>query len=65
MQKSTVISSWGRPVKVEIAGDPRNENEKWSFSENGKMRHVYFESGVVQGWTVDNYSNNRYPAGRY
>jgi len=64
MKKDHVVSSWGRPAKIEIAGDPRNQNEKWSFYENGKSRHVYFESGAVQGWTSDNYSQNRYPAGR-
>ncbi len=64
MRKDKVVSSWGRPAKIEIAGDPRNQNEKWSFYENGKLRHVYFESGSVQGWSVDNYSQSRYPAGR-
>jgi hypothetical protein len=43
---------WGRPAQVEVAGNPDNENERWTFFESGSMRQVYFESGSVQGWNI-------------
>tara|TARA_R110002072_G_scaffold534_4_gene3732 strand:+ start:15186 stop:15839 length:654 start_codon:yes stop_codon:yes gene_type:complete len=53
MTKDQVIDKWGRPLKVEIAGNPRNQNERWLFSENGGARYVYFEGGSVQGWEAN------------
>jgi hypothetical protein len=53
MSKEAVMQSWGRPVRVEVAGNPRWENERWSFLEYGKMKTVYFERGVVSGWDMD------------
>lgn len=50
MTKYEVSSSWGRPSQVEVAGNPMNENERWIYRENGKVRYVYFESGYLQGW---------------
>ena len=50
MSKQEVMSRWGRPDYVEVAGNPRLENEKWTFLINGKQGHVYFENGQVQGW---------------
>ncbi len=50
MTKQNVIESWGQPVKVDFAGDPRHENERWAFFYYGKIRYVYFENGRVRGW---------------
>lgn len=53
MDKNEVIEMWGKPSRVEIAGNPANQNERWSFREDGSVRQVYFESGKVQGWALD------------
>ncbi len=53
MEKSEVIDVWGKPARVEIAGNPKNQNERWSFVEDGSVRQVYFENGKVQGWALD------------
>jgi hypothetical protein len=53
MSKNDVAESWGRPSRVDIAGNPTYENERWSFYERGKLRQVYFENGRVEGWSVD------------
>ncbi len=52
MTKDEVINAWGRPARVEVAGNPRNENERWAFYENGSIKFVYFEGGSVQGWNI-------------
>lgn len=53
MGKSQVIQVWGKPSRVEIAGNPKNQNERWSFVEDGNVKQIYFESGKVQGWALD------------
>lgn len=53
MEKSEVVSVWGKPARVEIAGNPKNQNERWSFREDGNVKQVYFEGGKVQGWALD------------
>jgi hypothetical protein len=53
MDKSEVVEMWGKPARVEIAGNPANQNERWSFREDGNTRQVYFEGGKVQGWALD------------
>lgn len=53
MVKEDVRTSWGRPYRVEVAGNPRNQNEKWTFYENGKVKQVFFEGGVVHGWAME------------
>lgn len=53
MGKDEVIEMWGKPARVEIAGNPANQNERWSFREDGNVRQVYFEGGKVQGWALD------------
>lgn len=53
MEKNEVIEVWGKPARVEIAGNPANQNERWSFVEDGNVKHVYFESGKVHGWALD------------
>lgn len=50
MTKNDVMESWGKPVRVEIAGNPRNENERWLYKMNGASKYIYFESGQVEGW---------------
>lgn len=53
MNKNDVMSMWGKPARVEIAGNPSHQNERWSFLEDGSVRQVYFEGGTVQGWALD------------
>lgn len=53
MAKDDVVSAWGKPARVEIAGNPANQNERWSFLEDGSIKQVYFESGRVHGWALD------------
>lgn len=53
MTKDEVVSLWGKPTRVEIAGHPKFENERWSFAEGGQVKRIYFESGKVQGWSLD------------
>lgn len=58
MQKEAVKESWGDPDYVEVAGNPKLENERWRFSlpiqtSEGyqiEERFVYFENGQVVGW---------------
>ncbi|MFP5386815.1 MAG: hypothetical protein ACLGHN_12090 [Bacteriovoracia bacterium] len=50
MTKGDVLESWGKPLRVEVAGNPRNENERWLYRMNGASKFIYFESGQVQGW---------------
>jgi len=50
MNKQEVVDSLGRPYKVEIAGNPSFENERWAYKMNGATKYIYFESGTVQGW---------------
>lgn len=53
MDKSDVVSLWGKPARIEIAGNPANQNERWSFVEDGSVKQVYFEEGKVHGWALD------------
>lgn len=50
MSKNEVLDQLGRPSKVEVAGNPANENERWGYLANGAMKYIYFESGYVEGW---------------
>lgn len=50
MSKSEVMNNWGRPARVEVAGNPTYENERWVYNLNGAMKYIYFESGRVGGW---------------
>jgi hypothetical protein len=58
MSKTEVISSWGRPDRVDVAGKASYENERWMYTRDGAVKYVYFEGGRVGGWT----SQNRAPA---
>jgi hypothetical protein len=51
MRKSEVLQSWGEPVRREQSGDPRLQNERWAYRRHGRMKYIYFEDGVVGGWT--------------
>ncbi len=53
MSKADVLSSWGDPSTIDVAGDPREQNERWSFVVDNKVKSIYFESGRVQGWKLD------------
>jgi len=53
MEKNEVTQRWGRPEKVEIAGNPGLQNEKWTFYVEGIVKHIYFEGGKVQGWVQE------------
>lgn len=50
MNKQDVLASLGKPTRVEVAGNPRNENERWLYRMNGYQKYIYFESGRVEGW---------------
>jgi hypothetical protein len=50
MSKDDVMNSLGEPVRVEVAGNPRNENERWLYQFNGATKYIYFEAGQVHGW---------------
>ena len=50
MRKPDVLDSLGKPLRVEVAGNPRHENERWLYQLNGAPKYIYFESGEVQGW---------------
>ncbi len=50
MTKTQVMQSWGQPSRVEVAGNPSYENERWLYSVNGATKYIYFESGRVRGW---------------
>lgn len=51
MSKSDVQASWGEPIRVDFAGNPQLENERWVYHANGAAKYIYFESGRVGGWT--------------
>jgi hypothetical protein len=53
MSKNTIVSSWGQPSRVDVAGNPINQNERWSYYESGKVRQVFFEAGKVEGWSIE------------
>lgn len=51
MTKEDVLESWGSPDRVDVAGNPRNENERWRYNRNGAVRYIFIEGGVVEGLT--------------
>lgn len=53
MSQTSVEQSWGRPARIDVAGNPKFKNERWSYYENGRLRQVFFESGKVQGWSFE------------
>ena len=53
MDKSQVVSSWGNPHRIDVAGDASLENERWTFYEAGRKKFVYFTKGKVEGWVTE------------
>lgn len=53
MPKTQVVQAWGKPTRIEIAGNPKHQNERWTFLEDGSVKQIYFEDGKVQGWALD------------
>ncbi|PIK14811.1 MAG: hypothetical protein CES88_10775 [Halobacteriovorax sp. JY17] len=53
MNKNDIMKIWGRPMQVDVAGDPRYENERWSFYDGSHVKQIYFENGVVSGWILE------------
>lgn len=49
MSKSDVVNQFGEPYSIEVAGNPRYENERWAYRRQGAIEYIYFESGRVQG----------------
>ncbi len=52
MSKNDVEASWGRPERVDVAGNPHNENERWLYRRDGAGKYIYFEGGRVGGWST-------------
>ncbi len=57
MSAHEVISAWGRPRDVEVAGDGSHGNERWVYYSGNSRRYglggarmIYFENGRVVGW---------------
>lgn len=50
MSKDEVVNNFGKPSRVEVAGNPSFENERWLYNVNGASKYIYFESGRVGGW---------------
>jgi len=51
MSKDDVEESWGRPERVDVAGNPTYENERWMYRRDGAAKYIFFESGRVGGWS--------------
>lgn len=54
MSKQDVESIWGQPARIDIAGDPQYQNERWAYETGHSYRYVYFEGGRVEGWSTPN-----------
>ncbi len=58
MGKNNVQRSLGIPTQVEVAGNPKYENERWIYETQvptmdgfySERRVIYFENGTVVGW---------------
>jgi hypothetical protein len=53
MHKSEVSRVWGQPARRDISGDKRDENERWAYRRNEKVKFIYFNGGMVEGWTEE------------
>jgi len=53
MKKDDIMRMWGRPIQIDVAGDPRYENERWSFYDGSQVKQIYFENGQVSGWILE------------
>ena len=52
MTKEDVVHRWGRPSLIEVAGEPGHQNERWIFIQLNGRRTLYFEGGLIKGWTI-------------
>lgn len=58
MEKNGVRRFLGAPNQVEVAGNPKYENERWIYETQvptlggyyKEKRVIYFENGAVVGW---------------
>lgn len=58
MEKNRVKRSLGSPQQVEVAGNPKYENERWIYETKvptldgyyEEKQVIYFEGGNVVGW---------------
>lgn len=58
MGKSRVQNTLGQPSVIEVAGNPKYENERWVYERSvptlkgyyKEKRVIYFEGGNVVGW---------------
>ncbi len=50
MSKIAVSKAWGKPERVEVAGNPKYQNERWTYRRRGKRRYIFFSNGQVEGW---------------
>lgn len=57
MTEQEVVSAWGRPREVDVAGDGSRGNERWMYFNGNSLHYgvsqqriVYFEGGRVAGW---------------
>ena len=53
MHKSEVSRVWGEPARKDFAGDKRDENERWAYRRNDKIKFIFFNAGMVEGWTEE------------
>lgn len=53
MSKQQVRVLLGGPDRVDVAGNPSYENERWIYRSSGKVNYVYFEGGQVSGWVLN------------
>jgi hypothetical protein len=58
MSPQEVVSAWGRPREIQVAGEGRSGgNERWLYYSGNSLRYginqarvIYFENGRVAGW---------------
>jgi len=53
MGKDEVSRIWGQPTRVDYSGARTLENERWAYRRNNKVKFIYFDSGVVEGWSEE------------
>lgn len=61
MPQNLVRRSWGNPDSIEVSGDPKFKNERWTYDVSvstpdgfrSEKKIVYFEGGKVVGWEVE------------
>ncbi len=50
MRMEDVVDAWGDPAVVQRAGEERDLNQRWTYSNVGTKRVLYFENGQLVGW---------------